>query len=62
MREIPEKPFTFAVTLYKNGDIVFAYKNIPIAVDEIDDTAHPVKIGISDAYLTDRVIFCKCFA
>ncbi|KAL0851729.1 hypothetical protein ABMA28_000048 [Loxostege sticticalis] len=57
LRESPDKPFTFAVTLYKNGDIAFAYKNIPIRVQDIDDTAHPVKIGISDAYLTDRVIF-----
>ncbi|XP_028173661.1 plexin domain-containing protein 2, partial [Ostrinia furnacalis] len=57
LRESPDKPFTFAVTLYKNGDIVFAYKAIPLRVQDIDDSAHPVKIGISDAYLTDRVIF-----
>ncbi|CAG9781701.1 unnamed protein product [Diatraea saccharalis] len=55
--EVPDKLFTFAATLYKNGDIVFAYKNVPIPVQKIDDKSHPVKIGISDAYLTDKIIF-----
>ncbi|RVE44627.1 hypothetical protein evm_010713 [Chilo suppressalis] len=57
LREHPSQLFTFAVTLYNNGDIAFAYKQIPLAVNEINDTAHPVKIGISDAYFTDKIIF-----
>lgn len=57
LQEDTTKKFTFAVTLYKNGDIIFAYKDIPIDVQEINDTEHPVKVGISDAYLTDKIVF-----
>ncbi|XP_075990445.1 plexin domain containing lethal (1) G0289 [Anticarsia gemmatalis] len=57
LQEDTSKKFTFAVTLYKNGDITFAYKNIPIDVQEINDKEHPVKVGISDAYLTDKIVF-----
>jgi hypothetical protein len=46
-------------TLLKSGDIIFAYKTIPIAVTTIGDEAHPVKVGVSDAYIIDRTIFCK---
>lgn len=59
LKDDPNKTFTFAVTLYKNGDIVFAYKHIPIDVQQINDTQHPVKVGISDAYLNDNIIFCE---
>ncbi|VVC86352.1 unnamed protein product [Leptidea sinapis] len=54
LQEDPNKKFTFAVILYKNGDITFAYKDIPTPVQSINDNEHPVKVGISDAYLTDR--------
>lgn len=57
LQEDLTKTFTFAVTLYKNGDIIFAYKNIPVDVQEINDKEHPVKVGISDAYLTDKIVF-----
>ncbi|CAK1588414.1 unnamed protein product [Parnassius mnemosyne] len=57
LQEDPTKKFTFAATLYQNGDIVFTYKDIPIPVQQIDDKEHPVKVGISDAYLTDKYIF-----
>uniref|UniRef100_A0A0N5AFK0 PSI domain-containing protein n=1 Tax=Syphacia muris TaxID=451379 RepID=A0A0N5AFK0_9BILA len=43
--------FTFQVSLHKNGDIWFVYINIPIPVRNISDSHHPVKIGVSDAYL-----------
>lgn len=43
----------------KTGDIIFAYKDIPINVSSIADEAHPVKVGVSDAYIIDRTIFCK---
>ncbi|XP_031343800.1 plexin domain-containing protein 2-like [Photinus pyralis] len=49
--------FVFQTTLFKNGDIVFVYKNIPIPVEEIVDDNHPVKVGLSDAYLIDHTIF-----
>jgi hypothetical protein len=49
--------FTFQTTLYKNGTIVFAYKTIPIPITKINDTNHPVKVGLSDAYIKDRGAF-----
>uniref|UniRef100_A0A914XP74 Plexin domain-containing protein 2 n=1 Tax=Plectus sambesii TaxID=2011161 RepID=A0A914XP74_9BILA len=48
--------FTFQVSLHKNGDIWFVYKEVPIAVEEIGDTFHPRKLGISDAYLINHPI------
>uniref|UniRef100_A0A2M3Z0W0 Putative extracellular protein tem7 n=1 Tax=Anopheles braziliensis TaxID=58242 RepID=A0A2M3Z0W0_9DIPT len=51
--------FTFSVMLNKSGDIVFAYKKIPIDIQQIIDnpsTKHPVKIGLSDAYIIDKTI------
>ncbi|KAM3968951.1 plexin domain containing lethal (1) G0289 [Aphomia sociella] len=56
LQEEPNAKFTFAVTLYKNGDIIFAYKNIPLPVQQINETAHPVKVGISDAFVTDKIV------
>lgn len=53
--------FTFQVTLHQNGDIVFVYSMIPLMVEKIEDTAHPVKVGLSDAYIMDRIVFCECF-
>jgi len=49
--------FTFQVTLLSTGDIIFAYKDVPIPVTTILDDAHPVKVGVSDAYIIDRTIF-----
>ncbi|XP_061498180.1 plexin domain-containing protein 2 isoform X3 [Anopheles gambiae] len=52
--------FTFSVTLNKSGDIVFAYKKIPISIQHIFENPlmknHPVKIGLSDAYIIDKTI------
>jgi len=50
--------FTFQTTLYSNGNIVFAYKNLSSKIKEIDSKNHPVKIGISDAYVLDEKILC----
>ncbi|KAL0112705.1 hypothetical protein PUN28_012163 [Cardiocondyla obscurior] len=49
--------FTFQVTLHRNGDIVFVYSAIPFLVEKIVDTRHPVKVGLSDAYIMDRTVF-----
>ncbi|KPJ09064.1 hypothetical protein RR48_15205 [Papilio machaon] len=57
LQEDATKKFTFAATLNKNGDIVFTYKDIPIPVQQINDKEHPVKVGISDAYLKDKYLF-----
>ena len=51
--------FTFQATLHQNGDIVFVYTAIPLVVENIKDTLHPVKVGLSDAYIMDRTVFCK---
>ncbi|KAG6445612.1 hypothetical protein O3G_MSEX004015 [Manduca sexta] len=57
LREDQTKKFTFASTLYKNGDIVFAYKSMPMEVQAINDQNHPVKVGISDAYVGEKNLF-----
>lgn len=51
--------FTFQAVLHKNGDIAFVYKDLPIPIKDIHDTAHPVKVGLSDAYVIDKTAFCK---
>ncbi|XP_046741803.1 plexin domain-containing protein 1 isoform X2 [Diprion similis] len=49
--------FTFQVTLHKSGDIVFVYAAIPLVIEDIADNLHPVKVGLSDAYIIDRTVF-----
>jgi len=49
--------FTFQATLHSTGDIVFVYQNIPMIIEHIMDDQHPVKVGLSDAYIIDRTIF-----
>lgn len=51
--------FTFQTILKKNGDIIFVYKNIPINITSIAERYHPVKVGISDAYLFQRTVYRK---
>ena len=51
--------FTFQVTVHKNGDILFVYNNLPILINNITDFHHPVKVGLSDAYILDRTEFRK---
>ncbi|XP_018419731.1 PREDICTED: plexin domain-containing protein 2 [Nanorana parkeri] len=43
--------FTFQATLINDGRIVFGYKEIPVPVMEISSTNHPVKVGVSDAFV-----------
>ncbi|XP_029444593.1 plexin domain-containing protein 2 isoform X2 [Rhinatrema bivittatum] len=43
--------FTFQATLLSNGRIVFGYKDIPASVSQISSTNHPVKVGLSDAFV-----------
>ncbi|XP_055695197.1 plexin domain-containing protein 2 isoform X1 [Lutzomyia longipalpis] len=52
-----EKPFTFSASLHKSGDIVFAYYSVPMPIEAIKDEKHPVKVGLSDAYISDKTIF-----
>uniref|UniRef100_A0A8C8R5G5 Plexin domain containing 1 n=1 Tax=Pelusios castaneus TaxID=367368 RepID=A0A8C8R5G5_9SAUR len=43
--------FTFQAALYNDGRIIFGYKEIPMSVLEISTTQHPVKAGLSDAFM-----------
>jgi len=52
-----QETYQFQVVLHKSGDIVFAYKTIPTAIELLKDNEHPVKVGLSDAYIIDRTIF-----
>lgn len=54
---VDKRPFTFQAILHRNGDIAFAYKEIPFEISLIEDNEHPVKVGLSDAYIMDRTIF-----
>ncbi|XP_067285533.1 plexin domain-containing protein 1 isoform X2 [Pseudorasbora parva] len=46
-----EGAFTFQTVLYGNGTIVFGYKDVPLPVEKINSTEHPVKVGLSDAFM-----------
>lgn len=60
LQDKPEEgEFTFQATLHDNGDIVFVYKSVPLFIEKIQDNQHPVKVGLSDAYIMDQTIFCK---
>ncbi|KAF7239678.1 Plexin domain-containing protein 1, partial [Varanus komodoensis] len=43
--------FIFQTALHSDGRIVFGYKDIPMSVLEISSTQHPVKAGLSDAFM-----------
>ncbi|KAM7381253.1 hypothetical protein PAMA_012210 [Pampus argenteus] len=46
-----EGAFTFQTALHRNGVIVFNYRDIPVPVAKINSTEHPVKVGLSDAFM-----------
>lgn len=43
--------FTFQAALHKSGNISFSYKDIPLSLDKISSVDHPVKAGLSDAFM-----------
>uniref|UniRef100_A0A3Q2ZAW5 Plexin domain containing 2a n=1 Tax=Kryptolebias marmoratus TaxID=37003 RepID=A0A3Q2ZAW5_KRYMA len=43
--------FTFQASLHSDGRIVFAYKEIPVNISDISPENHPVKVGLSDAFV-----------
>ncbi|KAL4659281.1 plexin domain-containing protein 1 [Arapaima gigas] len=47
-----EGAFTFQVVLHRTGNIVFSYRDVPLPVEEMSSTQHPVKVGLSDAFMT----------
>lgn len=46
-----EGPFIFQAVLHRNGSIVFNYREIPMTIEKIDANGHPVKIGLSEAFM-----------
>ncbi|XP_012734899.2 plexin domain-containing protein 1 isoform X1 [Fundulus heteroclitus] len=46
-----EGAFTFQAALHSNGSIIFNYIEIPVPVEKINSTEHPVKVGLSDAFM-----------
>jgi hypothetical protein len=57
--------FTFQVTLKRDGDIYFAYRDVPHTPANIDNSSHPVMLGLSDAYHIERqsgARFTNCYA
>ncbi|CAL1599968.1 unnamed protein product [Knipowitschia caucasica] len=50
-----EGAFTFQTVLHRNGTIVFNYRKIPILVEKMNSTDHPVKVGLSDAFLATGI-------
>ncbi|XP_039497107.1 plexin domain-containing protein 2 isoform X1 [Drosophila santomea] len=49
--------FTFSVTLHQSGDIAFTYLLVPTHIKSIQDKEHPVKVGLSDAYIIDKQLY-----
>ncbi|XP_029013832.1 plexin domain-containing protein 1-like [Betta splendens] len=43
--------FTFQAALYKTGTITFSYRDVPLSLDVISSAQHPVKAGLSDAFI-----------
>uniref|UniRef100_A0A8C6TFB9 Si:ch211-106h4.6 n=1 Tax=Neogobius melanostomus TaxID=47308 RepID=A0A8C6TFB9_9GOBI len=43
--------FTFQAALHKDGRILFTYKQIPVDVSLISTEHHPVRVGLSDAFV-----------
>ncbi|KAI5627921.1 plexin domain-containing protein 2, partial [Silurus asotus] len=43
--------FTFQASLHSDGRITFAYKEIPVDVNKLRSENHPVKVGLSDAFV-----------
>ncbi|XP_076465802.1 plexin domain-containing protein 1-like [Babylonia areolata] len=48
--------FIFQAKLKADGTITFIYKSLPLPVQNISSTNHPVKIGLSDAFYNDTFL------
>uniref|UniRef100_A0A3Q2CL22 Plexin domain containing 1 n=1 Tax=Cyprinodon variegatus TaxID=28743 RepID=A0A3Q2CL22_CYPVA len=46
-----EGAFTFQAALLSNGSIIFNYREVPVPVEKINSTEHPVKVGLSEAFM-----------
>lgn len=43
--------FTFQAALFKTGVITFSYRDIPLPAEAMGSARHPVKAGLSDAFM-----------
>ncbi|XP_004071602.2 plexin domain-containing protein 1 [Oryzias latipes] len=46
-----EGAFTFQAALYRTGTITFSYQEIPLSLDTMGSAEHPIKVGLSDAFM-----------
>ncbi|KAJ8365328.1 hypothetical protein SKAU_G00141590 [Synaphobranchus kaupii] len=46
-----EGEFTFQTALHRTGTIIFSYRDVPLPVEMMTSTQHPVKVGLSDAFM-----------
>ncbi|XP_036069054.1 plexin domain-containing protein 1 [Oryzias melastigma] len=46
-----EGAFTFQAALYRTGTITFSYQEIPVSLDVMGSSEHPIKVGLSDAFM-----------
>ncbi|XP_034469656.1 plexin domain-containing protein 2-like [Hippoglossus hippoglossus] len=51
LRDLGLGTFTFQAALHSDGRIVFVYKEIPVDISDISTENHPVKVGLSDAFV-----------
>ncbi|XP_040911866.1 plexin domain-containing protein 2-like [Toxotes jaculatrix] len=51
LQDVSLGTFTFQAALHSDGRIVFAYKEIPVDISNISTENHPVKVGLSDAFV-----------
>ncbi|XP_064402119.1 plexin domain-containing protein 2-like [Halichondria panicea] len=53
---VNDGPFTFQVSLFQDGSIHFVYREIPLAVSDINNENHPVEVGLSDSFYVDEPV------
>uniref|UniRef100_A0A6Q2Z0S5 Plexin domain containing 1 n=1 Tax=Esox lucius TaxID=8010 RepID=A0A6Q2Z0S5_ESOLU len=48
-----EGAYTFQAALHHTGTITFSYRDIPLPVEMISSPEHPVRVGLSDAFMVN---------
>ncbi|KAK2716579.1 hypothetical protein QYM36_006908 [Artemia franciscana] len=56
--------FTFQLILKNTGEVLFVYKDVPVNITDINDDKppfvlvnNPVRVGLYDAYITEKTLF-----
>ncbi|XP_019864237.1 PREDICTED: plexin domain-containing protein 2-like isoform X2 [Amphimedon queenslandica] len=52
---INDGEFTFQVSLFPDGTIHFAYREIPLPINKINNDEHPVEVGLADSFYVDVI-------